>query len=666
MTGQAAFRGDSRPSRRSFLKTAAASTAALALGRSPRASAWQAAGSEESSESAKVTRLSEHLYVFHGAIQVGILCDGERALLIDCGDGGVVEALPGLGIRKVEQILLTHHHRDQACGAYPLAESGSRICVPEAEKDCFANPADYWNNDAYIWRVYRSFRPQPLTLIDPLRVDQVLVDGQELTFGPARIQVLGTPGHTNGSVSYVVDVDDRRVIFCGDLLYDEGQLWDVYSLQRGFSRGDRSIGGYHGFMGDQWRLKESLAAVKQLQPADLVPSHGRLIRDPARAVDVLVQRIDACYENYVSISALRHYFPELFTEFADRPGQMPIRPGLPVPECLRHFGTTWMLISDSGAALVMDVGSTGLVSRFQQMLDRNEIRSIEALWVTHYHFDHTDGIPLFQQTFDCPCYTDRRLAEVITQPKAWRLPCLAAEAVRVDHPLEDGHSWQWREFKLTSYFYPGQTMYHSALLVERDDLRMLFVGDSHTMSGNDDYCAHNRNLLGRDVGFQYCLSLVEKLKPTHMFNCHVNDAFRFTPDEIRFMHEALDQRERMFGELVPWEHANFGTDPSWVRCFPYTQAVQPGAQAKIDVVVTNHGRSSRSAGCRAVLPKSLGGGESAWVEAAIPARQEGSLALAVTLPGDLPAGRYVVPIDVRFGSWNLPQFTEAVLDVAAE
>ena len=664
MSHESSFPAGPRGSRREFLQQAAVSTAALTLGGPLAAWAGQPAADQANSVP-NVVRLSEHVYLYPGPVQVGIVRDGQRALLIDCGDGSVTEALPGLGIRSVDQILCTHHHRDQACGAYGLAEAGSRIGVPEAEKEYFANPADYWNNDGNLWRVYRSFRPHPLMLTEPLRVDQTLTDGQEISFGPAKIQVVSTPGHTDGSVSYVVDADGRRVVFCGDLMAGAGQLWDVYSLQQGFERGGRSIGGYHGFMGDQWRLKDSLKRIEQLRPAAIVPSHGPLIDDPARAVRLLIERLDNCYENYVSISALRHYFPQLFLEFADRPGQMPIRPGLPVPDCLRHFGTTWMLVSDSGGALVMDVGSNNQVARIQQMLDRGEIRSVDALWVTHYHFDHTDGIPLFQQTFDCPCYTDKQLAAVLVQPRAWRLPCLAPEAIRVDHPLEDGHSWQWREFKLTSYFYPGQTLYHAALLAERGDLRMLFVGDSHTMAGNDDYCAQNRNLLGRDKGFQYCLSLVEKLKPTHMFNCHVDDAFTFTADEIRFMREALDRREHLFGDLFPWDHANYGTDASWVRCFPYTQTVRPGATAKLDVVVTNHAKSNQATRCRAVWPKSWGGGASGWSEATVPAGQEGSLPLTIDVPNDLPAGRYVIPVDIQHSRWNLPQFSEAIVEIEA-
>jgi glyoxylase-like metal-dependent hydrolase (beta-lactamase superfamily II) len=162
-------------------------------------------------ETAAVIRLSEHVSVYRGPIQVGIVRDGQRALLIDCGDGSVSQVLPELGIQSVDQILFTHHHRDQACGAYPLAASGSQIGVPVGEKDHFANPADYWNDDAHLWRVYRSFRPHPLMLTEPLRVDQTLAEGQEIRFGAAKIQVISTPGHTDGSISFVVDADGQRV-----------------------------------------------------------------------------------------------------------------------------------------------------------------------------------------------------------------------------------------------------------------------------------------------------------------------------------------------------------------------------------------------------------------------------------------------------------------------
>jgi glyoxylase-like metal-dependent hydrolase (beta-lactamase superfamily II) len=650
-----------RPSRRRFLQATVASTAALACGRDLRA-APAPAQPRNPAAPGRITSLSEHLLVYHGPINVGIVRDGQRALLIDCGDEGVTRALSKLGITKVEQVVLTHHHRDQACGAHDLAAAGAKIGVPAAERPYFDDPAKYWD-DSHLWRVSESFRPDRLLLTEPLRVDEAFADGHQMTFGPAKLSVLNTPGHTEGAVSYLVEVDGNRVVFCGDCIYDEGRVWDVYSLQKGFSQGGQRIGGYHGFMGDRWRLVESLGRLKDLRPKVLVPSHGNLISEPDKAIDALARRFETCYENYVAISALRHYFPKLFTDYAGRPGQMPIRPGIKPPDCLRHFGTTWILVSQGGAALVMDVGSPGIVDQIKRLLGEGRIKSVEGLWVTHYHNDHTDGIPRFQQEFDCPCITDRRVAEVLTDPRAWRLPCLAPEPIRVHRPMQDGQSWQWHEFKLTSYFYPGQTLYHAALLAENEGLRMLFIGDSHTMSGIDDYCAYNRNWLGRDVGFQYCISLLEKLQPTHLFNPHVDLAFTFTPGEIRFMRDNLDRRERLFGELVPWDHANYGLDPSWVRCHPYTQEAKQGEKVRLKVVITNHSAKPQTAACRAVLPRALGGRPTPWVETQVPAKAEKDLPLGFPLPPHTRPGRYVVPVDVKCGPWNLPQFAEAIVDV---
>jgi len=652
-----------RASRREFLKTSGVSAATLSLGHGWSGMAASLSARADQASQPQITRFSEHLSVYHGPINVGILQDGPRALLIDCGDGRVAGALGKLGIRNVEQLAFTHHHRDQACGAYWWAAQGAKVAVPASEREYFANPSAYWNDDTNLWRVYRDFRPHSLMLVDPLRVDKALADGDKFVFGPATIRILDTPGHTEGAMSYVVDVDGHRVVFCGDCLYDEGQVWDVYSLQKGFRRGKRQIGGYHGFMGDRWSLVESLGRIKNQAATALVPSHGHVMRKPAKAIDTLVDRFETCYQNYVGISALRHYFPALFTDYEGRPGQMPIRPGIKPPDCLLHFGTSWILVSRTGAAFVMDVGSPRIVDQIKRLLKEGRIRSVDGLWITHYHHDHTLGIPAFQKEFDCPCLMDRRLADVLANPKAWRLPCLMSEPIRVDRRTEDGDSWQWQEFKLTAYYYPGQTLYHDALLVERDGLRMFFVGDSHTMAGIDDYCAYNRNFLGRGVGFQYCLDLIEKLKPTHMFNCHVPDAFTFTPEEIEFMRHNLDEREKLFGQLTPWDHANYGLDASWVRCFPYTQTAGPGDTVQAQVVITNHSTESHAAACRPVFPKAMEAGPSEWIEATAASKCECSLPLRVTLPSTLRAGRYVIPIDVRFGPWQLPQFTEMLVDI---
>jgi glyoxylase-like metal-dependent hydrolase (beta-lactamase superfamily II) len=61
----------------------------------------------------KLTRLSEHLYRFEDACNVYLLADGGAGLLIDAGSAAVLDHLDAAGVKRVEWVLHTHHHRDQ-------------------------------------------------------------------------------------------------------------------------------------------------------------------------------------------------------------------------------------------------------------------------------------------------------------------------------------------------------------------------------------------------------------------------------------------------------------------------------------------------------------------------------------------------------------------------
>ena len=192
----------------------------------------------------QLTQLASDLFVYHGAINTGILRDGDRALLIDCGAGDVADALPALGIARVERILFTHHHRDQASGAGPFVAQGARIGVPAAERDEFAHVERYWNDPAHRWHLY-NFHPHNLMLARSIPVHDAYREGDVIRWGEATLTVLETPGHTEGSVTYRIDLPGGgRFLFSGDAIYDVGQIWELYSLQKGWEVRD-----YHGFLG---------------------------------------------------------------------------------------------------------------------------------------------------------------------------------------------------------------------------------------------------------------------------------------------------------------------------------------------------------------------------------------------------------------------------------
>ena len=616
------------------------------------------------------SQLSHHLYVHHGHVNTGILRDGDRALLIDPSGISLQTTLTELGITNIEQILFTHHHRDNTSG-FPVSDN-VRIGVPEAEKQWFTDVETFWNDLKYRWHLYNC-HPHNLMLANAIPVTDTYNEGSQIEWGSATIKVLETPGHTDGSITYLVNVDNIRFAFSGDLIYDKGKIWELYSLQKGQQTTD-----YHGFLGAQDELKNSLEKVGKSLPTALIPTHGVVIKNPNVAIDALLHQLTYCYDKYVSISALRHYFPKLFTEFEGRADHMPIREGKPPPDFLRHIGTTWLIISDTKEAFVMDCGSPSVIKQIQQLQSDGAISEVTQFWVTHYHDDHVNAIPEFQETFPYETIADGIVAKVIENPKGYRLPCISPAVTRVDRVTRDGDSWTWNEFTMTAYHFPGQTYYHGGLLVEGRGVRMFFSGDSFTMAGIDDYCSGNRNLLGEGVGYENCIRRIQQLKPTHIFNCHVDPAFDFTNREIEFMLDTLAEREKCYGDLFPWDHANYGMDDQWIRCCPYEQDVAPGENASLQVEITNHSLESRTAIAQPILPESWGI-EVDTAETTIPPKSDGYIQFSIPIPksdlvnfeddeaqGPRPTvkkeeqKRIVIPVDITYNDKPLGQFREAI------
>src|SRR5690242_9626917 len=89
-------------------------------------------------------RLSEHLYRFADTCNVYLLADGDAGLVIDAGSGAVLDHLAEAGVRQVEWVLHTHHHRDQCWGTPRLRTHGARIAVPQHEQHLFDQASLFW------------------------------------------------------------------------------------------------------------------------------------------------------------------------------------------------------------------------------------------------------------------------------------------------------------------------------------------------------------------------------------------------------------------------------------------------------------------------------------------------------------------------------------------
>ncbi len=604
------------------------------------------------------TQLSEHLLVYHGPVNVGVIANGDSFMLIDFGPQETMDALRRNGIGRVDLVTFTHHHRDQACGAWRARDDGSRIGVPEAERQLFDDVESYWDDPVNRWHLY-GFHPHHLTLAEPLGVDEIYADGDRIPWGEASIRVVSTPGHTDGSLSYLVDVDGRRTAFVGDLIHDGGRIWDIHSLQKGKGTTD-----YHGFMGSRSEVVDSLRRLQGSGIDRFVPSHGAIIEEPGKASELLINRLRACYDCYASTSSLRFYFPQLFEGYESGEGILPIGRTLKVPAFLRHMGTTWLLISRDGASFVMDCGDTKVLDGLRQMEERGEIRGVEGLWITHYHDDHVDAIPDAKRELNCQVIAEDHVADVVEEPRSWRLPCISPVQVALDRRTGDGESWRWHEFKMTSFHLPGQTLYSGGLLVEGRGRRMLFSGDSFTPGGIDDHCCENRNILGKGIGYDRCLAVLKRTKPDMIFNSHVDVGFRFGAEDLDLIGRNLEHRLELFSSVLPWNDPNFGIDENWVRCVPYEQVARAGDAVTVYAAITNHSEERRRARTRVHLPGSWSGSSlTPYVTRELLPGRESFLRVRFEVPISAVPGRYVLPVDLGLDALSLPQFSETIVEV---
>jgi glyoxylase-like metal-dependent hydrolase (beta-lactamase superfamily II) len=585
------------------------------------------------------------LRILPEVINVGLLERNGKRLLIDCGEA------PG----PADWVLVTHHHRDQWSGAPRL---GAKVAAPEAERRFFERAEEFWDQaDAILDHRY-DFRPHLFTGRESVPVARGLRDGEVFEWEGLRIEALTTPGHTDGSLTYLVDVGNRRVAFTGDLIHSPGKLWEFYSLQKRYPgmRGD-----YWGFGGAVEELIGSLDRVLAKKPDVMVPSHGSVIENPAQAISELKSNLRAAMDNYLTTAAWRIYFKGIFPE--DRAPMLKPLLAVRPPKWLRHFAsTTRAIVADDGSAFLSDCGFQTAINAIDQAIASGEIRSVDGIWITHYHDDHTQMVNAAKRKYGAKVYVERHMVDIIENPLAYQMPCLFPESIRVDRPMEHGETIEWKGFRLTAYHFPGQTLYHDGLLAERDGVKAFFTGDSFANFGIDDYCSQNRCFLGRDVGYEKCFRLLLDVKPDLLVAAHWGP-LPISAEYLRRAQELFAEREKLFGRLFPWENPNFGLDPGWIRCYPYRQKSLPGGTVAIEARVYNHAPKPKQVRLEWRAP--AGWTVPAPATATIGARAEGSVRFTLRAPERPARRRQVLGLAVTVEGMRLGEFAEAIVDFLA-
>jgi len=155
-----------------------------------------------------------------GPLQCNCVVLGDEAsregVVIDPGDQAErIEDVLDQGKLDLKYILHTHGHIDHILAADHLRRRrGGTVCIHES--------------DRFLWEgvqmqgSFLGLRVEP-----PGQVDRFLKEGDVIPFGPHRLKVIETPGHTPGSVCF--HLERPPLIFTGDTLFSRGigrtDLW---------------------------------------------------------------------------------------------------------------------------------------------------------------------------------------------------------------------------------------------------------------------------------------------------------------------------------------------------------------------------------------------------------------------------------------------------------
>jgi glyoxylase-like metal-dependent hydrolase (beta-lactamase superfamily II) len=131
----------------------------------------------------------------------------DTALIVDPGDEAdkLLGALDSLNVKTVEALLITHTHFDHIGAVAPVARAiNAPVYCPELEKDVLANIMDY-----VPWPGFGPF--------ESYDADFTVAGGETLELAGLKLDVVFTPGHSPGHVSYAIA--DQDALFSGDVLF---------------------------------------------------------------------------------------------------------------------------------------------------------------------------------------------------------------------------------------------------------------------------------------------------------------------------------------------------------------------------------------------------------------------------------------------------------------
>ena len=611
------------------------------------------------------------LYVWTDTCNVYVIRDGDSAVLIDLGDGSVLDRLPELGVKQVDWVLFTHHHREQCQGAPKLKGWNAKVGGPAAERDLFENPSKYRKmnvrlGDAFTIHGTSYVRPP----VQPIPLDRAFSRMDTLPWKGREFWCVDTRGNSPGAMSYLLQRNGRWIAFTGDLMLDGGKLHNWFDSEWDY-----------GFAAGIYALCNSAGQVEGYDPEWMLPSHGPPIRDAARQLSAFQEKLTRFEKLYVRGYAV-NTFSGSRQDPLSKPTSVPhlwqVSPHLYKFRGPNFYPNFCMILADSGRALLVDCGlfdEKFLDQSIELMKERLGLKQIDAMIPTHMHGDHFLQGPHLRRKWGAKLWAIDRMGPVCEFPERFDYcaPIQAygqmfegkpIESVKFDRLFKDGESFDWEGFRFTIDWMPGQTEFALAVQGMIDGRKVVFTGDNlfgdpanpkHT--GHECVVAHNSAVL--EEGYIYGAEYLSRLKPDLIMGGHSY----VMPDPARFVERyrtwAYEMRDAFKGLLVDYP---YDYDPFWVRVEPYRVKVRAGESVEVDVHVRNFRARTQSHRIEAHAPPGLSL-EPGRLVGDLPAESRKPFKARIAAAAHAKPGVHIVALDLTMDGRRYGELFDVIVEV---
>ena len=209
-------------------------------------------------------RLTPHVYQLCGNMygstdNIYAIDAGDSLVLVDTGLGKrdldiVLKNMAywDLSGKPVSHVLLTHEHFEHISNAAYFQKQGALIVCGTKCAEAIAKGG--------LWIGEHRF---PEAVAEPFEADIVLDEGRHELAGLS-VEVIETPGHSEGSLLYIVKTDGEEIVFSGDTILLEMLCHKV------------RFGWTGGIDFNEEKLVSSMKKISELEADVLLPGHGEV------------------------------------------------------------------------------------------------------------------------------------------------------------------------------------------------------------------------------------------------------------------------------------------------------------------------------------------------------------------------------------------------------